>query len=102
MSTTSAKIQWRRAQNGSPHATYQRQPSAQGIAISQCLLKLTERELQILRLIAEDLPNKEIARRLGLSVKTIEFHKTRIFDRLEVRGVISAVRLAIREGLIEA
>ena len=64
--------------------------------------RLTDREREILGLIADGLQNKEIALRLRVSVKTIEFHKTQIYRRLAVPGPIGAVRWAIREGLIAA
>ena len=58
--------------------------------------------LPVMMLIAEGLHNKEIASKLGVSVKTVEFHKSRIFQRLGVSEPIAAVRLAIREGFISA
>ena len=58
----------------------------------------TPREMQVLRLIAEGLQSKEIANRLGMSPKTIEFHKTRLYERLGVTGMVGAVRLAMRRG----
>src|SRR5689334_20584961 len=47
---------------------------------------LTSREMEVLRLAAEGLGNKEIAETLGISVKTVEFHKHAIYERLSVRG----------------
>lgn len=63
---------------------------------------LTEREKEIVRLSAEDLSGKEIAARLGISIKTIEFHRNNIRRRLGVQGTAGMVRYAVRNGLIEA
>jgi two-component system, NarL family, response regulator NreC len=59
---------------------------------------LTSREVEILRLIGDGLRGKEIAERLRISPKTVEFHKTHIYERIGVTGVAGAVRFAIREG----
>ena len=61
---------------------------------------LTAREEQILQLIAEDLTTREIAARLVITTKTVEFHKTRIKKRLGVNGIAGMVRYAIRIGLL--
>lgn len=63
---------------------------------------LTEREAEIVCLSAEDLANKEIAARLGISIKTVEFHRHNICRRLGVRGTAGMVRYAIRNRLIYA
>ena len=65
------------------------------------LAQLTERQMQIVKLVAEDLTSKEIARRLGISSKTVEFHKQRLKVRLGNPGTAKLVRLAIRFGWIE-
>lgn len=61
---------------------------------------LTPRELEIVLLMAEDRENKEIAQALTLSVKTVEFHKTRIYERLQASGPAGVVRWAIRHGYV--
>lgn len=63
---------------------------------------LTEREMGVLRLICDGHTNVGIGKQLGLSVKTIEAHRNRIFVKLDARNVAVAVRKAIRAGLIEA
>ncbi len=65
-------------------------------------LALTEREKEIVRMSAEDLANKEIAARLGISIKTVEFHRNNIRRRLGVQGTAGMVRYAIRNRIIEA
>jgi len=53
--------------------------------------ELTERERDVMRLVVAGLPNKLIADQLGISVRTVEVHRARVFDKMEVR---SAVELA--------
>ena len=61
---------------------------------------LSEREFDVLRLAARGLPNKEIARRLGLSIRTVHSHLANIFAKLQVGSRTEAVLLALREGII--
>jgi DNA-binding NarL/FixJ family response regulator len=59
---------------------------------------LSEREEEILRLIAWGYSNKEIAARLDLSVKTVEAHKANAMRKLDMHGRIDIVRFAILRG----
>jgi DNA-binding NarL/FixJ family response regulator len=59
---------------------------------------LTPREMQVLRLLCEGLTNHQIARRLELSVRTIEAHLTHIYAKLDVGSRTEAVLLAQRKG----
>jgi DNA-binding NarL/FixJ family response regulator len=61
---------------------------------------LTARQREILQLIAEGHSTKEIARILEVSVKTVETHRTRLMDRLDIHDVPGLVRFAIRAGLV--
>ena len=63
---------------------------------------LTAREREVLQLIAEGNTNKEIAGQLMLSVKTIENHRTRIMDKLEIHNVAGLTRYAISRGMVTA
>lgn len=72
--------------------------SAQAIAqralqrsVQQRLSSLTEREHDVLRLVADGLPNKLVADQLDISVRTVEVHRSRVFDKMNVK---SAVELA--------
>jgi len=65
------------------------------------LESLTSRQREILQLIAEGRTTKEIAKRLDLSAKTVETHRTQLMDRLGIHDIAGLVRFAIREGLIE-
>ncbi len=62
---------------------------------------LSMREKEILQLIAEGLSNQEIAKKLVLSVKTVEAHKAHIMRKLNLRGRTELVKYAIRKGMIE-
>jgi DNA-binding NarL/FixJ family response regulator len=64
------------------------------------LEQLTERQRETLQLIAEGKSTKEIAFELGLSAKTVETHRERLMERLNIRDVAGLVRYAIRSGLI--
>jgi len=63
---------------------------------------LTERERQVLVLIAEGKSTKEAAARLGISYKTADSHRSRILEKLGIHETASMVRYAIRAGLIQA
>lgn len=62
---------------------------------------LTDREREILQLIAEGKTNKEIAGTLNLSLKTIETHRSNLMRKLKVKEVTGLVQYAIRKGLIK-
>jgi two-component system, LuxR family, response regulator FixJ len=59
------------------------------------LQRLTTREREVLKHAAQGLHAKEIAAALGISVRTVEVHKTRIMDKLEVRNLAELVRFAV-------
>jgi len=61
---------------------------------------LTARELQVLQLVAQGLPNKGIARRLGISENTAKFHVASLCGKLGASSRTEAVTLAARRGLI--
>jgi DNA-binding NarL/FixJ family response regulator len=61
---------------------------------------LTQRESEVLDLLAEGLPNKAIAARLGISDQTVKFHVASIAAKLGASNRTEAVRLAVRRGLI--
>ncbi len=63
---------------------------------------LTEREREVVRLIADGLTNREIAERLTISVKTVETHRTHIMEKLDLHDRAHLVRYAVRKGLITA
>lgn len=65
------------------------------------IAKLTPRQREILTLIAEGHSTKEIARRLNISVKTVESHRAQVTERLNIHDVAGLVRFAIRIGLVK-
>jgi len=61
---------------------------------------LTNRERQILQMIAESKTNRDIASTLGLAVKTVDTHRTRLMKKLDIHNQTSLVKFAIRRGII--
>ena len=64
--------------------------------------RLTARQREILQLIAEGHGTRDIAARLGLSVKTVESHRSQLMDRLDIHDVPGLVRFAVRTGLVSS
>lgn len=62
---------------------------------------LTEREREILKLVAEGFTNNQIAERLVISPKTVDTHRTHIMDKLNLHSRAELVKYAIRRGLLE-
>jgi DNA-binding NarL/FixJ family response regulator len=75
--------------------SYIRTQSLRGVSRKR---ELTDREEEVLRLIAVGYSNKEIASQLRISVKTVESHKTNIMEKLELRNRTEIVRYAVRQG----
>lgn len=64
-------------------------------------IALTQRELDVLALMAEGASNKMIARQLGISVHTVKFHVGSLLDKLDATGRTDAVAHAARRGVID-
>jgi len=62
--------------------------------------KLTARQVEVLRLVAEGHRTREIADKLSLSIKTVESHRGELMKRLGMHDVVSLVRYALRSGLV--
>lgn len=60
---------------------------------------LTDRERQVLQMLAEGLATKEVAARLHISVKTAESHRARIMAKLDIHSIAELTKYAVREGL---
>lgn len=71
-------------------------------AASATAPSLTERELDVLRLLATGKTNKEIAQSLGISGRTVQHHTIHIYEKLGVDTRAAAALLAVRHGLVEA
>lgn len=64
------------------------------------LSKLSPRETQVLSMIAEGHKNREIAERLGISIRTVETHRQRILRKLALRGTAALTKLAVAAGMV--
>ena len=62
--------------------------------------KLTDKESQMLKLVAEGYSGKEIAYKLGISIKTVDGRKRKIMEKLELHSVADLTRFAIKKGLV--
>jgi DNA-binding NarL/FixJ family response regulator len=63
---------------------------------------LTSREAEVLQLIAEGQANKQVATELGISVKTVEKHRQRLMEKLNIHDTAGLTRYAIAAGIIES
>ena len=63
--------------------------------------KLTEREMQVLRLVARGMNNRDIAKELFISDNTVKNHVRNILEKLQIHSRMEAVMIAVRENLIE-
>lgn len=61
---------------------------------------LSARELEVLRLVARGLSNKEIAAELGITTHTVKYHLAALLEKLGVRSRTEAVSLGVRKGLV--
>ena len=75
--------------------------TAEKIAIHAADDRLSEREIEILRLVAEGSQNKQIAWKLSISEQTVKAHLKSIFGKLDVADRTHAVTLAVRRGIID-
>ena len=63
---------------------------------------LTPRQREVLQLVAEGNSTKQIAKKLGVSVKTVEMNRSQIMDALDVRDIAGLTRYAIRMGIVSS
>jgi DNA-binding NarL/FixJ family response regulator len=64
--------------------------------------RLTPRERDVVRLLADGLGNRDVGTALGLSVKTVETHRAAVMRKLRMHSIVELVRYAIRNGLVDA
>ena len=69
-------------------------------AVAQAGAALTARELEVLRLVARGLSNKEIAADLRITTHTVKYHLAAVLEKLGVRSRTEAVSLGVRKGLV--
>ncbi len=84
----------------SPEVTVALLSSEENPMNSALMEGLTEREVEILKLIAEGLSNKEIGDKLFISHRTVDTHRTNLMKKLEVHNIAGLIRFAIKHGLI--
>jgi DNA-binding NarL/FixJ family response regulator len=70
-------------------------------AFKQKINRLSSREMEVLQLIAEGMPNKQVAAELGVSFKTVDKHRQHLMAKLDIHDVAGLTRYAIAEGIIE-
>ena len=75
-------------------------PSAAGGAGARPYETLTDREKQVLKLVAEGKSNKEVATILGISVKTAMSHREHLMEKLDLHSRTELIHFAIREGVV--
>jgi DNA-binding NarL/FixJ family response regulator len=76
------------------------QPDEPGIQ-KENLAGLTEREIEILKLIAEGKSNREIGDELFISHRTVDTHRTNLMKKLEIHNIAGLIRFAIKNGLVD-
>lgn len=67
-------------------------------ALQARLQELTERERDVMRLVAEGRPNKLIAEELAISVRTVEVHRARVFEKMEAKSAVELTQLLQKLG----
>jgi DNA-binding NarL/FixJ family response regulator len=72
-----------------------------GAPVDSPFRRLSPRELQIVKLVAESKSNKEVAHLLQISTKTVESHRANIMEKLELHCVTDLVRYAVRNNIVE-
>jgi DNA-binding NarL/FixJ family response regulator len=78
-----------------------RTASRTGVPERSATVYLTTREAEVLQLIAEGKPNKQIASELCISIKTVEKHRQQVMNKLDIHDVAGLTRYAIAKGVIE-
>jgi two-component system, NarL family, nitrate/nitrite response regulator NarL len=73
-----------------------------GGQLKKKLNRLSSREVEVLQLIAEGQPNKQVAAELGVSFKTIDKHRQHLMAKLNIHDIAGLTRYAIAEGIIES
>jgi DNA-binding NarL/FixJ family response regulator len=67
---------------------------------AECQQHLTEREVEVVQMVAESCSSKEIATRLGIAAKTVEHYRANIMQKLGARDVAALTRYAVKRGLV--
>jgi DNA-binding NarL/FixJ family response regulator len=83
------------------HDHYQKSPDRAGL-VKKKGDRLSSREAEVLQLIAEGEANKQVAAGLGISIKTVEKHRQRLMQKLDIHDTAGLTRYAISAGIIES
>jgi two-component system, LuxR family, response regulator DctR len=70
----------------------------EGGKVIKALAELTEREREVMALVIEGHPNKRVADALGISVRTVEVHRARVFDKMKVKSAVELANLLRARG----
>lgn len=81
---------------------HERKAIAEGDLPKENAAKLTAREMEVLQLVAEGKANKESADELNISIKTVEKHRQKVMEKLNIHDTASLTRYAIAQGIIES
>jgi DNA-binding NarL/FixJ family response regulator len=79
-----------------------REAFTNGTPIGKRSDSLTSREAEVLQLIAEGAPNKQIAAELNISIKTVEKHRQQVMNKLNIHDIAGLTRYAMSRGIIES
>ena len=80
---------------------HKQSPDRKG-TVREASTHLTAREMEVLQQIAEGAANKQIAAKLGISIKTVEKHRTHLMQKLDIHDTAGLTRYAIEVGIIES
>ncbi|MBI3804657.1 MAG: response regulator transcription factor [Nitrospirae bacterium] len=61
---------------------------------------LTKRETEVVELVARGYKNREVAKKLGVAVKTVETHRANVMNKLALRNIAQLIRYAIQKGIV--
>jgi len=82
-----------RVEQALAHSALLLQARRQAARVRARQAELTERERDVMRLVVDGLPNKLIADRLNISIRTVEVHRSRVFDKMEVKSAVELANL---------
>ena len=72
------------------------------MAAAVCVARLTPRERDVLQGLVAGLPSKSLASHLGISVRTVEMHRSNLMDRIGTKSIAEVVRIAVLAGVAAA
>ena len=82
------------------HAITQKKPATEAGTKSITQTPLSDREIEVLRLIAQEFSNGEIAEKLFISIRTVDTHRRNLLEKLQVKNTVGLVKYALDKGII--